>query len=695
LKKIFMLLASVFIVFIVACHSSDSTPAASSSSKAITAFSLAGVVGTINETDKTIAVTMPFGTDVTALVATFTTTGSSVQVGSTVQTSGVTANNFTSPVVYTVTAADGSTQDYTVVVTVPSASAKAITAFSLNGVVGTINETGKTIAVTMPSGTNVTALVATFTTTGASVQVGSTVQTSGATANNFTSPVIYTVTAVDTSTQDYTVVVTVGTASAKAITAFFLNNVAGTINETAKTIEVPANYGTDVTTMVAKFTTTGASVHVGPTLQISGTTANDFTSPVIYTVTAADASTQDYTVTVKVGTSSSKTITAFSLDGVVGTINETKKTIAVTMPFGTDVTALVATFTKAGISVHVGSTLQISGVTANDFTSPVIYTVTAANDSTQNYKVTVTVAPSSAKAITAFSLDGMAATINETAKTITVIMPFGTDVTALVATFTTTGVSVTRGSTLQISGTTVNDFTSPVVYTVTAANDTTQNYTVTVNITAYPTVYRPIGMDVGRILAASDGQVWRVVSGSYTEEGQIDSVLESVYTYTDGGGTWMSFIESGAVEGVELVDTGIIDTANRPEIIVPGAVILSAVNGLWVVTAGSGSWATSITEPICIYTDSGDTKIAFRKAEAAFTVITMPDPSPVISSTARPDNMIPGTIILLSNGQVWKVVSGVFILPGETEQVIVYSTGVSMVMSFQTSGAVMEVELMP
>lgn len=72
-----------------------------SSSKAITAFSLAGVAGTINETAKTIAVTMPFGTDETALVATFTTTGASVKVGSTVQTSGTTANNFTNPVTYT------------------------------------------------------------------------------------------------------------------------------------------------------------------------------------------------------------------------------------------------------------------------------------------------------------------------------------------------------------------------------------------------------------------------------------------------------------------------------------------------------------------------------------------------------------------------------------------------------------------
>ena len=51
---------------------------------------------------------------------------------------------------------------------------------------------------------------------------------------------------------------------------------------------------------VATFTTTGASVKVGSTVQVSGTTANDFTAPLVYTVTAADHSTQDYTVTVTV-----------------------------------------------------------------------------------------------------------------------------------------------------------------------------------------------------------------------------------------------------------------------------------------------------------------------------------------------------------------------------------------------------------
>jgi hypothetical protein len=87
-------------------------------------------------------------------------------------------------------------------------SAKEIVAYSLNGTPGTID--GSNITVSMPYGTtDLTNLVATFITTGASVSVGSSSQQSTATQNDFTHPVIYTVKAADNSTATYTVTVTV------------------------------------------------------------------------------------------------------------------------------------------------------------------------------------------------------------------------------------------------------------------------------------------------------------------------------------------------------------------------------------------------------------------------------------------------------------------------------------------------------
>ena len=117
--------------------------ATASQAKAITGFTVPGQTGAtvIDEAAKTVALTVPSGTTVTALVASFTTSGASVRVGATTQVSGTTANNFTSPVTYTVTAADATTQEYVVTVT-PGAPALAIGQPCGGGIVAYIVQPG-------------------------------------------------------------------------------------------------------------------------------------------------------------------------------------------------------------------------------------------------------------------------------------------------------------------------------------------------------------------------------------------------------------------------------------------------------------------------------------------------------------------------------------------------------------------------
>jgi len=69
--------------------------------------------------------------------------------------------------------------------------------------------TGTSIKATVPLGTILTGLKATFSTTGTSVLVNGTAQTTGVTAHDFTNSIIYRVVAVDASTNDYTVTVTI------------------------------------------------------------------------------------------------------------------------------------------------------------------------------------------------------------------------------------------------------------------------------------------------------------------------------------------------------------------------------------------------------------------------------------------------------------------------------------------------------
>jgi len=90
--------------------------------------------------------------------------------------------------------------------------------------------------------------------------------------------------------------------------------------------------------------------------------------------------------------SKQKVITTFNFaslaPNVIGVVDEVNHTVALTVPFGIDVTALVPT-----ITISSGASINPNNNVAQNFTSPVTYTVTAENGSTQNYIVTVSVTP--------------------------------------------------------------------------------------------------------------------------------------------------------------------------------------------------------------------------------------------------------------------------------------------------------------
>ncbi|MDR1248823.1 MAG: DUF5018 domain-containing protein [Treponema sp.] len=92
-------------------------------------------------------------------------------------------------------------------------------------------------------------------------------------------------------------------------------------------------------------------------------------------------------------------ITAFSFAGLPpAVIDPNTKTVAVTVPFGTDVTGLVPT-----IAVSEGAAISPASGEARDFTGSVVYTVTAANGSTGKWTVMVTVTPNDAATSAGFS----------------------------------------------------------------------------------------------------------------------------------------------------------------------------------------------------------------------------------------------------------------------------------------------------
>ena len=484
LKKLVLFLSLAFLtIFLTACggghDDTEIPPEVQSSSKSITAFSIAGVPAIT--TGQQLQVTVPNGTDVRRLVATFTTSGLRVAVTNEPQVSGFTVQDFSSPVAYVVTAADGTTATYTVTVIEAPSQAKAISAFSIDGVAGVIHD--HDIALTLPHGSDPTRRVATF-------------STSGTTVLDYSSPVTYVVTAADGSTDRYTVVVTVAPSEAKSITAFSIAGVSATIDGPSISLTLP--FGMSPAGQIATFETTGASVLVGGTAQVSGRTSQDFSRPVTYVVNAANGSTASYTVVVSVALSQARAITAFSLGGVAATISGND--IAVTLPAGADAAHQVASFVTTGASVSVKGATQVSGGMAQDFSQPVSYVVRAADGSTASYTVTVTVAKSASKAITSYYLYGARATFRERSPGQFLIdAPIystgggtGLDIIQtspiyVKPTFTISGKSITIDGVPQVSGESQINIRhagrgaaspTPVIYVVTAEDGTQATYTL-------------------------------------------------------------------------------------------------------------------------------------------------------------------------------------------------------------------------
>jgi len=340
-------------------------------------------------------------------------------------------------------------------------------------------------------------LVAIFTLDGvAEVTVQNILQINNQTANNFSQPVTYVVRAEDGSTKTYTV--TVNRTSDRAFQTFqlvsnqddgsqrlFLGEIIGN-NININNVDIA-----DVSNLVANFTVNGvATVLVGNNVQTSGSSTNDFTQPVTYTVRAPNGNVRSYVVTVnrpsdrffqsfRLRSNESAGQRIFTGEIVGNNININNVDVA-------DLSNMVALFTLNGsATVTVADIPQVSDTSINNFSQQVAYVVRAPNGSIRTY--TVTVNRSANNSIQSFRLvsandqifDGV---ISEQNHTITVPVPFFAT-GLMTAEFTTNGArSVTLDSREQLSGVsdllTLFTYTQQLVYRVTAFDGNSQDYTL-------------------------------------------------------------------------------------------------------------------------------------------------------------------------------------------------------------------------
>jgi hypothetical protein len=329
-----------------------------------------------------VAVQVPYGTDLSMLVPNI-----EVSAGAVIDPGSGVESDFSAPVVYTVTAQDGTTrQDWTVTVLHAPNSAAEITGFAVPGQQGrsAIETDAQTVVVEVPYGTDLTALVPDI-----EVSAGAVIDPGSGVAADFTAPVVYTVTAQDgTTTRAWTVQVILLANTAADILGFTLAVQEGEtlINHEQKVVTVRVPDQTDVTSLVPAI-----ELSFGARVNPAGGIETDFTNPVVYVVTAADGvTTEVWIVQVVVLENTAAEITGFSLPEQTGpaTIDTAARTIAIEVNAGTDLTALAPV-----IELSAGATVNPASGEVMDFSSWVILTVIAGDGVTeQEWLVNVTVA---------------------------------------------------------------------------------------------------------------------------------------------------------------------------------------------------------------------------------------------------------------------------------------------------------------
>lgn len=159
-------------------------------------------------------------------------------------------------------------------------------------------------------------------------------------------------------------------------------------------------------------------------------------------------------------------VTSFKIKGVTGEIDQKTGKINVTMPYGSDITAVTPE-----VVLQAGATSNLDVTTPINFTNPVNFRVINGN-LYKDYTVTVVVL----SPIKSFKINGVAATVNDVSKTITMTLPEGTNLKTLQPVIELTeGVSISPAS-----GATI-DFSNPVNFVITS-NGKSVNYTANVGV---------------------------------------------------------------------------------------------------------------------------------------------------------------------------------------------------------------------
>jgi Domain of unknown function (DUF4960) len=257
---------------------------------------------------------------------------------------------------------------------VPDYAQAIIQSFKIGDKYADINHTTGTITMTLPAGTSLSGLSPEI----RLPETASVTPGSGSSIDFSAGPVTFEVTSTNGAHRTYTA--TVAAFGDPKILSFAIGDNAGIINYTTGVIDVTiGSQEGDITNLAPSFV-----IAEGTTVDIASGVAQNFSNPVVYTVTSNDGYTAKQ-FTVHVTQIAAPLILSFSISGNTGIIDNATGDIVLVLPPGANLASL-----SPAITLPDGQTVSPSSGTAQNFSGgPVTYTATNAEGLTKEYHVTV------------------------------------------------------------------------------------------------------------------------------------------------------------------------------------------------------------------------------------------------------------------------------------------------------------------
>ncbi|TFF35550.1 hypothetical protein [Mucilaginibacter psychrotolerans] len=181
------------------------------------------------------------------------------------------------------------------------------------------------------------------------------------------------------------------------------------------------------------------------------------------------------------------------------------------------------------------------------------------------------------------------ATVDETSKTVKATLPYGTDLTALKANFTISAKATLKtGSIIQVSGSTVNNFSQALTLTITAENGSMQNYAASISLAQPPSGGSSMVIKREEFAAGPPVQTIPILTADYTYNSS-----NLLLSYKDNYGTYLFDYDVNGVLISQTVKDNAGNTSNTLTYTLNTAKQVISITGTYGQTLENFSYGAS------------------------------------------------------------------------------------------------------